>query len=219
MSPATDLIQCPDEWEYKDHPRYDPLAIKATAKKWLLDMRNEKPDRRYLICLDTRPLHNELFHDLTPDGVPYFSGNYRGQPYFCLEHRPVGVGGDPRVGSDPSLVLREMLVLSLAIEKAIGTILFRFANPTTYARPQVILQMTNVIASVFVRFLTIHPYVNGNGHASRFVLNTLFGTFDFWVIASFPVHARPYATYGDMISQFRNGNTAPLVTFLLNCLS
>jgi hypothetical protein len=219
MSVATDLVQCPDEWEYKDHPQYDPISIQAAAKKWLLTIRNEIPGKRYLICLDTRPLHKDFFHNLTPDLVPYFAGNYRGQSYFCLEHMMVGIGSDSRVGSHPRHVLREMQVLSLAVEKAIATVLFRFANPATYARPQVIIQMTNVVASAFVRFLTIHPYANGNGHASRFILNALFGTFDFWVIDSFPVHARPFDAYGDMIAEFRNGNAKPFITFLLNCLT
>jgi hypothetical protein len=84
MSPTAGLMQCPEEWEYKDHPRYDSLPIKLVVRKWLSELRNSSAERRHLICLDTRPFHSELFRDLTPDSVPYFAGNYRGQPYFCL---------------------------------------------------------------------------------------------------------------------------------------
>ena len=213
------ITQCPAEWEYKDHPNYDPSQIAAVTRRWLANLRADHPELRRSVCTDTQPFHRGFFQALAPDAAPYFAGNYRGQPYFCLEHLSVTIPSDPRVGEDPHFVVREMSKLGLAIEQAATRISFMFANPEAYMTNRVVLQMVHFVATAFVKFLTIHPFANGNGHAARFLLNALFGSFDFWIVSSFPVHKRPSPDYSQMIYEFRGGNTTPLVQFLLSCLA
>jgi Fic family protein len=45
-------------------------------------------------------------------------------------------------------------------------------------------------AHVFVAFLTIHPYANGNGHAARLIVWSVFGRYGHWP-KNWPVEPRP----------------------------
>jgi Fic family protein len=65
--------------------------------------------------------------------------------------------------------------------------------------------------SVFVKFLTIHPYLNGNGHAARLIVWSLLLRYGYrpwrWTIEPGP---EPRQVYLDQIANYRSGNYQPL---------
>jgi hypothetical protein len=74
-------------------------------------------------------------------------------------------------------------------------------------------------AMVLQQFLTIHPYVNGNGHAARFALWLILVSYGYWP-QRFPIHPRPtpHDSYVLAIIAHRKGDPAPLERFILNCI-
>jgi len=200
--PHAALAQCPQTWEYRDHQDYNPARIAAIWKQWLIKLRELDVVARRSVCMDTRPFHKNLFENLAPAVAPYFAGHYRGGPQLCLQYYRVSV--DEMEGSSPHAVFRDMHVLSLAAEIAASRIAFRLSNPNDYPLQQVLRDMAFVVAGIYVRFLTIHPYVNGNGHASRFIINVMFGSFDYWLLHPIPIHERPAEPhFSGLIRAFR----------------
>ncbi|MGO7815608.1 Fic family protein, partial [Rhizobium ruizarguesonis] len=66
-------------------------------------------------------------------------------------------------------------------------------------------------AALFVYFLEVHPYANGNGHMGRFLLQSLLGRYGLYFNSNFNMHPRPKdPAYTSAISQYRNGPLLPL---------
>ena len=74
------------------------------------------------------------------------------------------------------------------------------------------------ICRIFEKFLRIHPYANGNGHAARFIVWAVLGRFGYWPIRC-PVEPKPDPPYTELIVTYRNGDTEPLEKFILSCLA
>jgi Fic family protein len=82
-----------------------------------------------------------------------------------------------------------------------------------------VIAVVRVACDAFVKFLTIHPFVDGNGHTARALLWIILIRFgyvpDNWTIEPRP----PFPGYGDSIAKHRRGDTAPLEQFVLRCIS
>jgi hypothetical protein len=88
-------------------------------------------------------------------------------------------------------------------------------NLNPQERLRYILALTS---RVFVAFLTIHPYANGNGHAGRFIVWSIMGRYGHWP-RRWTVDPRPQdPPYSDLISGCRSGDHDPLEQYLLQML-
>lgn len=212
-----DIEPCPAGWEYESVDHHDRLLRERTLR--VLGLLSEQSPNAYLLAKDTRSIHRSLFRDLTPAGFDYFAGSYRGCEHRCLKDYRVHVRSDPRVGHDPSYVHGEMDFLATEIDQIIRNLDIGWrAAEAVFSREQKLFRTIEVAAAVFVFFLEIHPYANGNGHAARLIL-TMIGLRYGVRFRRFPVHPRPpQPTYAEAITLHRSGNPRPLERLLLSCL-
>lgn len=169
---------------------------------------------------DTRPIHSLLFQDLAPAGHPYYAGTYRGSHQKCLRNYNVGVPGDGMVGTPAPKVLEEISRLGSAIVRAANQVEAEIASPDKAMDPaEQLVAVVRVACDAFVKFLTIHPFADGNGHTARSLLWIILRRFgyvpDKWTIEPRP----PILGYGDAIALHRRGDAAMLEQFVLSSIS
>jgi Fic family protein len=71
---------------------------------------------------------------------------------------------------------------------------------------------------VFVRFLTIHPYANGNGHIARFLLIAILLRQGFR-LKDFMIEPRPAdPPYSGLIKRYRSGDGEPFERYIVGQL-
>lgn len=210
-------ITCP-EWEYESVPNFD-LILRSRAKSALDIIRKSQPSQLLTRIKDTRPVHQQFFRDLTPPTTPYYAGNYRGQNILCLKDYQVRIKSDPRVGHHPSLVLSDMATLAVEIEGALRECDLVWTVPNAvFSAAEKLTKIVTVAVAVFVYFLEIHPYANGNGHAAQFILIAALARHGVY-ISRWQMHPRPSdPPYSDAIVAYRSGNRGPLERFVLGCI-
>jgi len=205
-------------WEYSGLPGCRQILGSATS-----DLLNRIGSlaipQRYLECRDTRRAHQELFIRLVPTSSTYYAGHYRGEAFRCLQYYEVRVTGDPRVGHAAATVPMEMRDFSADVKRSIDEIEFIWSvHDQTVAKHLKVLATVRIIAALFVYFLEIHPYANGNGHIGRFLVVTLMSCY-LGFPRRFPVEPRPPdPPYTQLISDYRTGNKLPLEKYLLDCI-
>lgn len=208
---------CPS-WEYEGHPKR-PEVLRRETTAILAGLA-----RRTIDCVasvsDTRPIHRRLFLELTPDGFDHYAGNYRGQQLHCLERAKVVVGEDPRVGCAPERVWFLIAALEDWIRPRFNALDAGQDTPRAILpEPERLLFVTAVAANFFQHFLTIHPYVNGNGHTARFAIWAILVRYGYWP-KKFPIDPRPpHPNYTNAISAHRSGNPEPLETLILQSVA
>lgn len=204
---------CP-EWEYKDHPDCRNL-LPSLCEDMLNYLRNNRLLTMSLAC-ETRPSHRAMFEKLTPPGYKYFAGNYRGSTYRCLKCYAVGVGADPRVGHPPDGVHTAMKLLAKEIGTELQVLDIVHDLPASHFDPDSrLLSVVLIACRILERFLTIHPYANGNGHMGRLVVWAIFWRYNYWP-RGWPLNRSP--KYSALLSQYRDGMREPLEQFVLSCL-
>lgn len=208
---------CPN-WEYQNH-RNNQEILKREVRSILIDLRRGNIDNLGIVT-DSRSVHLRLFRDLTPAECPYYAGHYRGEKFRCLEYLSVGIQGDPRVGYAAYLVPGHMAELAKLIQASIAGLDEGFSLPSAQISLRYKILYAVVIACrIFELLLTIHPYVNGNGHIGRFCIWVILGRYDIWP-ERWPIEPRPAdPPYTDLIIKYRNGDREPLEKFILQCLS
>lgn len=203
---------CPT-WEYSEHPRKADILFPAVSNV-LLQIGNRLLDIKPI--LDTRPIHKQFFENLTPPGFDYFAGNYRGEDYRCLLHYKVGIRSDPRVGFPPENVDEGMFQLSIRIERGLRALDNAMGNSAEIENGQKVLLLVAFACHVFVKFLLIHPYANGNGHIARFIVWLIFRRYGMWP-KRWSIEPRPPdPPYTDLIKKYRDGEKEPLEAFFLS---
>jgi fido (protein-threonine AMPylation protein) len=209
-------ITCPP-WEYDKIDGCDALLFNR-AKFTLMRVRAFTSHEKLAIAGDTRVLHRPYFEGLTPPGFEYYAGHYRGENFTCLRDRLVMILGDPRVGHHPHYVSGSMSTFVRDMRSAAlqGDQIWT-APRALSSQPEKLLRVVQIVVALFVYFLEIHPYLNGNGHMARFILIALLGRYDVYP-AKWPIHPRPHRDYGTLIEQYRSGNRTALERFVLQCL-
>lgn len=208
---------CPQNWQYKDSPGY-PGSLEAAARGLLVALRGNRLDTE--VCArDSRPIHEDLFRDLAPKDHPYFAGHYRGEPFRCLRYYTSGIPSDARVGADPRLVTDSMGRLSAQIGATLRGLDAAWAASYSVLSPEdKLLYAVTAACSIFVEFLTVHPYADGNGHAARFCLIAVLGRYGYW-LRNFPLEPRPPdPPYSDAIKFHRDGRPEILESIVLRCV-
>lgn len=203
-------------WDYEDHPDSSRI-VRPRCRAILIELARGQLDAGSLI-LDTRSIHRRLFKDLTPAACPYLAGHYRGENFPSLRNYEVRVAADPRVGVPAANVAANMLLFEQTVKGVIAALDAGSKLPDAQvSKAQKLLYLVNSAAAVHVEFLRIHPYANGNGHMGRFIVWCLLGKYGHWPKA-WPFDDRPGSPYTQLISDFRDGNSDPLVQFILKAI-
>ncbi len=149
----------------------------------------------------------------TPEAYPHYAGNYRGTPLPCLEAAEVGIPSDPLVGIPAREVHAAIDHLGRQLDTWVAWVDAKTRTPVERMRAA-----AAVAAEVFQRFLTIHPYLNGNGHVARFCVWAILIKFGYWPW-HFCIEPRPgLPNYGEAIAQHRRGSPDALEMLILSCL-
>lgn len=213
---------CPTNWEYKDIAGAEGALARRTPLV-LRIIRQARTNLKDELARDTRPVHQTMFNGLTPEHFPQFAGNYRGSPHRCIDAYEVGIGptmpGMPRVGHPAAIVPAEMEAFEQQIRRAQEELDLVWSAPDAmFPKTQKFLRTIDIAGAVFVHWLEIHPFANGNGHMARFLLMCLFGRHDLYMNANMPIHPRPQEpAYSNAIVQHRAGNPRPLRQLLMQC--
>jgi fido (protein-threonine AMPylation protein) len=203
---------CPTEWNYEHHQNQPLIAQRIQA--FLALLASGKVDT-LAVSSDSRSQHQGLFTGLTPPECDYFAGHYRGEDYRCLRSCPVEIQGDPRVGAPPL----EVALYMEEIRTQVWQGLLALDADSSLSQKDRLQYMVALACSTFVNFLTVHPYVNGNGHAGRLIVWCILGRYGY-LPKNWPVEPRPAdPPYTLMIWLYRNGNRQPLESHILQNLS
>lgn len=194
-------------WEYKGHPQINSVADECAL---ILDELKAAPAVHLSLLDDTRPAHLRVFSKVVPVACPYFAGNYRGLVLGCLANYTVRVGH--HLGEPPNSVHTKMTEMHSDIAVAIVTTDAASTNP----RHQFLAKVVELCAATLERFLTIHPYANGNGHMARLLVWVMLMRYGFPPVR-WTLDERPPG-YEDLIQQYRDGNHKPLKVFIYKAI-
>jgi fido (protein-threonine AMPylation protein) len=87
-----------------------------------------------------------------------------------------------------------------------------------FSAAEKLTKVVRVAVAIFVYFLEIHPYANGNGHAARFILIAALARHGIF-LRRWQLHPRPQdPPYNDAIAEYRSGNRGLLERFVLSCI-
>ena len=202
---------CP-AWEYCDSPQHD-VIVPSRVSEILVALAMGGLDTAQ-VAADTRKVHRRMFQELTPAGCEYYAGHYRGERFRCLSFYEVGVPGDARVGAPPQSVAFNIGEMNAEVRAGLAAL-----DTSVLLAPKDRLRYALALACrVFVAFLTIHPYANGNGHAGRLIVWSILGRYGYWP-KRWPVEPRPQdPPYSPLIVECRNGNPEPLERHLLQAI-
>jgi hypothetical protein len=206
-------VDCPT-FEYADHP--DASDVLRTRNEELLNQIGTGQVDARRACTDTRPYHRRLFRELHPPSCVYYVGHYRGESYRCLRHYAVIIRSDPLVGASPGTVSGLMAELAVAIRADLAGFDAALSVPSVQMpNSQKVLYIVTLACRIFVNFLSIHPYANGNGHMARFSLVAILARYGLgltnWAVDPRP----PDPPYSELIYKHRRGDTAPLEAAVL----
>jgi fido (protein-threonine AMPylation protein) len=209
-------LDCPEEFEYKDHPRKVEVLTRRQAElfTWIKEGRIKACEA----VADTRPFHLHLFEELCPPDYGYFAGHYRGERFRCLKHYRVGIQNDPLVGVPPEAVSGRMAELAVAIRVGLAGLDEAFRLPKSQSSTsQRLVYLVAFACRIFVEFLTIHPYANGNGHLARFCLIAILARYGF-ILTGWSIDPSPAPPYAELIARHRRNEPQFLERVVLqNC--
>lgn len=177
---------------------------------------NEQFDIAELI-VDTRKVHRHLFLDLTPSGYEYFAGHYRGEQFPELEnYEIVRLPGALQDCCKAPAVPQVMQRFGLAIKKGIQ----KLDSFTSQNSPKDSLNgVVKFACDACVTFCQIHPYANGNGHISRFMIIAILSRYGY-TVNDFYIDPRPISrNYIPFVIQYGRGNKLPLLYWLTTLIS
>jgi hypothetical protein len=200
-----------DDWTYETHPDRAALTERCARLEQAFLRRTALFAR---FAHDTRPGHRFLFSPMVPARCACIAGTYRGDP-SCPWINLLVSTNDRRVGSPPQAVAEHVRKFEEQCETLMRV--HRRFLAERQPRPQVaLLKYVDVLANVLEKFLTIHPYKDGNGHTGRMLIWLLM------VRAGYPpkswsVDAKQ--PYGDALSAHRDEKRGALQTFLLQAIN
>lgn len=158
---------------------------------------------------DSRNVHFRMFSGMHPAGMEYLAGNYRGTQIGVLASYDVQFDG--RQGTSYALVDTYMRSLADRI-RAEAERMPREMYPSPGMK---LLATVGAACELMIRFMTIHPYADGNGHIGRYVIWAFLHHFNIHA-KRWPLNDRPGPNYFDHIRSYRSGQRKPLIQFVLS---
>ncbi len=212
-------LPCPGEWDYENAP--DHVHILRERTLYLLQsVRSASKAIKVRHARDTKDIHGRYFNDLTPEGFPYFAGHYRGEGHRCLDNYEVGIRGDPIVGHTAATVPMKMDEFSEDMRSQLALVEHNLEAPQLiFSASDKLVSYVRFVAALFVYFLEIHPYANGNGHMARTIVLLLLGRRSLYPQRAWTIEPKPAnPPYINLITRYRNGDQDPLVKFIVRAL-
>lgn len=204
------------DWTYETHPeRSTTLAGRC---KRLTSWISTRPRRFDRYGFDTRPGHRLMFAGLTPTNCSCVVGHYRGDP-SCefLVTLDVTTKHDPRVGVPAILVSPTLAHFETRCRALVETHNRWLATKGSTQPPRnALIRFVSVLADILQQFLTIHPYMDGNGHAARLLTYTMMARAGY-LPANWDIDAKQ--PYSDALSAHRSGKPGALEAFLLSAIT
>ena len=169
---------------------------------------------------DTRPTHGEILADVTPPELPHLAGNYRGEnlPYLCecdvvLQDQ---FGQIVHQGTPYVHVAAHMAEFHSQLKTQFQLFLDHAVKSSLSPVDQLI-GFSKLVGVFFACFVSIHPYANGNGHASRFLIWCIFNKYSvncaFWEVSK-----RNPDPADELIAKFQRKDYEPLIECFLNLI-
>lgn len=202
-----------NSWDYVTHPNAQSVANRC---RQFLDELRADPASKAGALSDTRAFHRDMFAAVVPEACSYLAGNYRGSDFECLRSCTVTFGqhqGTLPIGVLGAMDLfhQDLAAAFLDLEEAALSV----TSPLTGGA--FLVRLAQLLASTLTRFLTIHPYMNGNGHMGRLLVWSALGRYK-RLPAKWWLNQRPPGDYASLLTQHRSGNRKPLEAFLLKCI-
>jgi hypothetical protein len=209
--------QCP-AFDYETVAGFAAVLARR-ARETLIHVDGLSPDEKIAIGKDTRPVHQGYFAGLTPVGLEYYAGHYRGEDFTCLKFYHVHIPGDPMVGHPPDRVLNDMAIFGTDFDYVVADGDFVWAANSKVITPaEKLYRVIQLGVALFVYLLQIHPFANGNGHMARFFLISFLSRYGV-KLARWPLHPRPQdPPYSEFIGRYRRGDRVSLEHFVLSCI-
>ena len=199
-------------WTYETHPKR-PVDLASRCE------RVERAMQRRIASFaslkhDTRMVHKFLFRDMVPSACSCIAGTFRGDA-SCkdIENSSVYVDADTRVGAPPRAVAAQMLQFEQqchSLVQAHAKLLGKAPQPAV-----ALAKFVHMAAIVLQRFLTIHPFKDGNGHTGRFLIYLMM-TRAGYAPVNWSIDAKQ--PYSDALSRHRDGDKNALQQFLLQAI-
>lgn len=190
--------------EYTHIPNYNQILL-TSEKNLFARLAAQTEVDSHSIC-DTRDIHNEMFIQL----IPFFAGKYRGESGVNYSVTFGGIMGCPY-----QLVKQNMDALAPAIRKLIEDF---DRNVASYDEFTKFYNLSLIASWIVEKFIKIHPYVNGNGHISRYIIAALFIPNQYcsknWSIHYHPISDKDYED--SMCAALKN-DYSPLRNLLMRC--
>lgn len=161
-----------------------PDALAQLAR----DLERAAPSGQLQALCDTRALHNRLFAPLLPDALRHAAGTYRGTPGTELEQLERAVFISRKA---PGLRNQHQCLPAQEVALAMEDLAVTLEKIWQAGQPPPDLAYAH-LAEVTHAFLSIHPYMDGNGHIYRLVLPVLGRHLGLRARAEWTLHPRPY---------------------------
>jgi fido (protein-threonine AMPylation protein) len=162
-------------------------ALGPACDATLADLLRLPPGAQCAALADTRPLHRRLFAPLAPPDLPEAAGTYRGTPGTPLAAAPRAVF---LAVWRPGLRQRDRCPPAAAVPAAMDALGARIGAVWDRA-PQGDAAF-DALADVTHGFLSVHPYLDGNGHIYRLMASVLAPRLGLAPRADWTLHPRPY---------------------------
>lgn len=206
-------INCSD-WGYDAHPNRYLVTQRCQSLSNKVQHHTQKYSK---YGYDTRLAHKFMFWNLTPAECRCIAGSYRGDKNCAsLVECNVRVGTDTRVGIPSYSVFQEMHNLE---QRCIELIkihnIWKATKGSKQSAANCLLKFVSILADILQAFLTIHPYMDGNGHTGRLLIYVMMVR-EGYIPKNWDIDAKqPYA---DALSRHRDGKPGALQEFLLKTI-
>jgi fido (protein-threonine AMPylation protein) len=206
----------PPSWNYSEYPGRE-IIVGGRTKELLLKMREGAVNLAAYAC-DSREAHEFLFELMTPFNYGYYAGHYRGENFTGLLNYNVTFGGG-RIGLLAQSVPGRMAELSIEIADALDDLdKIHAAQPYVYSDEDKLLETVTFACRILHEITLIHPYADGNGHASRIIAWAILGKYGYWP-NKFSIEPRPKEPgYLIGLSYYDLGDPTYLENYILSCM-
>ncbi len=193
---------CPN-WDADWDSRIDKEAFKRNAclsyKKAM-----ESAKSKVVEIDDVKRWHHIMFRGLVP--LSYYAGNFRQNDALrpCLG---IDVEIGMHLGDSFDVVIRNIEALFARTRESISIVELGWGNLDPQSKA---LRLAVIIGSFIGAFIKIHPFVNGNGRASRLLWAA--ALIRFGVSAQCRIHPRPHEStpYGVIMEAAMTGDFRPV---------